>query len=109
MAFATQAVHLGNAIDSGSGAIRTPLVMANSYALPEDPTGIDWSDTNGLDHLITEALPGNDFNIQAVYNANGDQFAATVQATGLELDGPNNNATQYSATMELSQGVPTQS
>ena len=35
---ATQAVHGGNAIDAGTGAIRTPLVIANSYALPEDPS-----------------------------------------------------------------------
>ncbi len=41
----TQAVHAGNETDRGSGAIRTPIVMANSYALPEDPSDISWSDT----------------------------------------------------------------
>ncbi|MDQ1130527.1 PLP-dependent aspartate aminotransferase family protein [Microbacterium sp. SORGH_AS_0888] len=46
LAFATQAVHAGNRIDPGSGAIRTPLVMANSYALPDDPSTIDWSGTD---------------------------------------------------------------
>jgi methionine-gamma-lyase len=45
LSFRTLAVHGGNAIDAGSGAIRTPIVMANSYALPEDPTNINWSDT----------------------------------------------------------------
>ncbi|WP_448630568.1 hypothetical protein [Cellulomonas soli] len=40
LAFGTQAVHAGNAIDAGSGAIRTPIVMANSYALPPDPASI---------------------------------------------------------------------
>lgn len=45
LAFATRAVHAGNRIDPGTGAIRTPLVMANSYALPEDPSAIDWSGT----------------------------------------------------------------
>ncbi|WP_392508654.1 trans-sulfuration enzyme family protein [Naumannella halotolerans] len=44
--FATVAVHAGNRIDPGTGAIRTPLVMANSYALPEDPSTIDWSGTD---------------------------------------------------------------
>ena len=44
--FATQAVHAGNHIDSGTGAIRTPIVLANSYALPEDPSGVDWSGTD---------------------------------------------------------------
>ncbi|WP_104166494.1 PLP-dependent aspartate aminotransferase family protein [Cryobacterium sp. N22] len=41
----SQAVHAGNAIDSGTGAVRTPIVMANSYALPEDPSSISWSGT----------------------------------------------------------------
>lgn len=39
----SQAVHAGNEIDPGSGAVRTPLVLANSYALPEDPSSISWS------------------------------------------------------------------
>ena len=39
----SQAVHAGNEIDPGSGAVRTPLVLANSYALPEDPSTISWS------------------------------------------------------------------
>lgn len=39
----TQAVHAGNAIDPGTGAVRTPLVLANSYALPDDPSTISWS------------------------------------------------------------------
>jgi cystathionine beta-lyase/cystathionine gamma-synthase len=42
----TQAVHAGNEIDAGSGAIRTPIVMANSYALPDDPSGVSWSGTD---------------------------------------------------------------
>lgn len=44
----TWAVHGGNRIDTGTGAIRTPLVMANSYALPADPTSIDWSTAEGF-------------------------------------------------------------
>lgn len=46
LAFESQAVHAGNDIDSGSGAIRTPLVFANSYALPENPAEISWSGTD---------------------------------------------------------------
>ncbi|PFG29780.1 trans-sulfuration enzyme family protein [Paramicrobacterium agarici] len=46
LGFLTQAVHAGNAIDEGSGAIRTPIVMANSYALPEDPSSLSWSNTD---------------------------------------------------------------
>lgn len=41
------AVHGGNSVDEGTGALRTPLVMANSYALPEDPSQISWSSTDG--------------------------------------------------------------
>ena len=43
LGFATQAVHAGNSVDPGTRAIRTPLVMANSYALPDDPSRLSWS------------------------------------------------------------------
>lgn len=46
LALLTQAVHAGNKIDAGSGAVRTPIIMANSYALPEDPSAISWSGTD---------------------------------------------------------------
>ncbi|WP_214401592.1 trans-sulfuration enzyme family protein [Pseudonocardia lacus] len=46
LAFASRAVHAGNRVDGGSGAIRTPLVMANSYALPADPSQMSWSGTD---------------------------------------------------------------
>jgi methionine-gamma-lyase len=45
--FATRAVHGGNETDSETGAIRRPITMANSYELPYDPTGINWSSTGG--------------------------------------------------------------
>jgi cystathionine beta-lyase/cystathionine gamma-synthase len=81
MAFATQAVHLGNDIDAGSGAIRTPLVMANSYALPEDPTGIDWSDTNGLFYTRNTGL--NQLRLEEKLAALERGEAAAVFATGV--------------------------
>ncbi|TVT48118.1 aminotransferase class V-fold PLP-dependent enzyme [Amycolatopsis rhizosphaerae] len=46
LSFPSRAVHAGNAVDRGSGAIRTPIVMANSYALPEDPSQVSWSGTD---------------------------------------------------------------
>ncbi|HEU4807752.1 MAG TPA: aminotransferase class I/II-fold pyridoxal phosphate-dependent enzyme [Homoserinimonas sp.] len=46
LGFNTQAVHAGNAVDTGSGALRTPIVMANSYALPDDPSTLSWSGTD---------------------------------------------------------------
>ena len=42
---ATLAVHAGNAVDPGTRAIRRPLVPANSYALPDDPSELSWSGT----------------------------------------------------------------
>ncbi|MFC6355297.1 trans-sulfuration enzyme family protein [Luethyella okanaganae] len=48
VAFATWAVHGGNHVDAGTGAVRAPLIMANSYALPEDPASMDWSATDVL-------------------------------------------------------------
>lgn len=48
LSFHTQSVHAGNSHDRGSGAIRTPLVMANSYALPEDPSQVSWSEVDSL-------------------------------------------------------------
>lgn len=45
--FATRAVHVGNEIDKDSGAIKRPITMANSYALPYDPTDMNWSSAGG--------------------------------------------------------------
>ena len=42
----SRAVHAGNSVDAGTGAIRTPIVLANSYALPDDPSTISWSGTD---------------------------------------------------------------
>lgn len=41
--FATRAVHTGNDVDSETGAIKRPITMANSYALPYDPSELNWS------------------------------------------------------------------
>mgnify|MGYP000995007595 CR=1 FL=1 len=42
--FFTRSVHAGNEIDQETGAIRRPITMANSYALPYDPTNVNWSE-----------------------------------------------------------------
>ena len=42
--FQTRAVHTGNDIDGESGAIKRPITMANSYALPYDPSSLNWSE-----------------------------------------------------------------
>ncbi|MFM0319321.1 aminotransferase class I/II-fold pyridoxal phosphate-dependent enzyme [Paraburkholderia nemoris] len=48
LSFASQVVHAGNVTDATTGAIRTPIVMANSYQLPDDPSSLDWSDAQTL-------------------------------------------------------------
>ena len=45
--FATRCVHTGNDIDAETDAIRRPITMANSYALPYDPTDMNWSSAGG--------------------------------------------------------------
>jgi methionine-gamma-lyase len=42
--FHTRAVHTGNDVDGETGALRRPIVMANSYALPYDPSELNWSE-----------------------------------------------------------------
>jgi len=48
LSFDSQAVHAGNVPDATTGAILTPIVMANSYRLPADPSALDWSDSQRL-------------------------------------------------------------
>ncbi|AWB95159.1 cystathionine gamma-lyase [Agromyces badenianii] len=62
LADTTQAVHAGNAVDGGSGAIRTPIVMANSYALPDDPSTMSWSGTEAP--LYTRNSGANQIGLQ---------------------------------------------
>ncbi|TPW75758.1 trans-sulfuration enzyme family protein [Schumannella soli] len=42
----SQAVHAGNLVDGAGHPIRTPIAMANSYGLPDDPSQLSWSGTN---------------------------------------------------------------
>ncbi|MDR1731703.1 MAG: PLP-dependent aspartate aminotransferase family protein [Synergistaceae bacterium] len=43
LGFQTRSVHEGNGIDRETGALRRPITMANCYALPYDPSSVDWS------------------------------------------------------------------
>lgn len=47
LGFQTRAVHSGNGIDPTTGAIERPITLANSYALPYDPTDVNWSSAEG--------------------------------------------------------------
>ncbi|MFI7708935.1 trans-sulfuration enzyme family protein [Nonomuraea sp. NPDC049480] len=81
LAFATQSVHAGNTIDKGTGAVRTPLVMANSYLLPDDPSTMDWSSAEGL--VYTRNSGANQVGLQAKLAALEGGEDAVVFATGV--------------------------
>lgn len=44
----TQAIHIGNDYDEGTGAVRRPLHMANSFKLPDDLSKVNYSSTDLL-------------------------------------------------------------
>ena len=78
---ATWAVHGGNAVDGGSGAIRTPIIMANAYLLPDDPSAIDWSNPEQL--LYTRTTGANQQALEAKLAAMDGGAAAAVFASGV--------------------------
>lgn len=81
LAFASASVHAGNHVDAGSGAIRTPIVMANSYALPEDPSTLSWSGTEVP--LYTRNSGENQLGLQAKLAALEGGEDAVVLASGV--------------------------
>ncbi|MGP3916550.1 trans-sulfuration enzyme family protein [Nonomuraea sp. 10N515B] len=81
LAFATQSVHAGNTVDEGTGAVRTPLVMANSYLLPDDPSTMDWSSAEGL--VYTRSSGANQVRLQTKLAALEGGEDAVVFATGV--------------------------
>lgn len=78
---ATLAVHGGNVIDTTTGAVRTPLVMANSYLLPDDPSTMDWSSPDGL--VYTRNQGHNQVCLEKKLAALEGTEAAVVFATGV--------------------------
>ena len=70
------AVHGGNRGDAGTGAIRIPIVMANSYRLPHDPTTLDESDPD------TRSV-GSFFMNPIVASAIADDVAARALRDGV--------------------------
>ncbi|WP_309130722.1 aminotransferase class I/II-fold pyridoxal phosphate-dependent enzyme [Brevibacterium sp.] len=80
LAFATQSVHGGNEAD-GTAAIRTPIVMGNSYRLPEDPSDMDWSGTEVLAYTRNSGL--NQIGLQKKLAALEGGEEAAVLASGV--------------------------
>ncbi|ODR92348.1 trans-sulfuration enzyme family protein [Sinorhizobium alkalisoli] len=81
LSFNTLSVHGGNEIDKTSGAIRTPIVMANSYLLPYDPSTMDWSDTEAPSY--TRNSGHNQICLQRKLAAMEGGEDAAVFATGV--------------------------
>ena len=74
-------VHGGNRADDTTGAIRTPIVMANSYALPEDPTTIEHPGYQGL--VYTRESGTNQVGLQTKLARLEHGEAAAVFGTGM--------------------------
>lgn len=85
---ATRAVHAGNDVDPGTGAIRRPIVAANSYALPDDPSELDWSDTG-----------------TRLYTRNGGANQAWLEEKLVALEDPAGTAPGGCAAVALASGV----
>jgi methionine-gamma-lyase len=75
------AVHGGNRADDTTGAIRTPIVMANSYRLPHDPTTLDDSDPDAL--VYTRESGANQLGLQTKLAMIERGEAAAVFGTGM--------------------------
>lgn len=74
-------VHGGNHADETTGAIRTPIVMANSYRLPEDPSAIDDPGYQGL--VYTREHGANQRGLEEKLAKLDHGEAAAVFATGM--------------------------
>lgn len=77
----TIAVHIGNSIDPSTGAVRTPLTLSNSYALPYDPREVDWSIPNQL--LYTRTTGANQLALQHKLAALEHAEDSVVLASGV--------------------------
>lgn len=75
------AVHGGNRPDDSTGAIRTPIVMANSYRLPPDPATLDETDPDLL--VYTRESGANQLALQTKLAAIEHGDAAAVFGTGM--------------------------
>lgn len=75
------AVHAGNSFDPRTGAIKTPITLANSYEYPYDPTVLDWETTDQL--LYTRASGANQLGLQAKLARLEGGEAAIALASGV--------------------------
>lgn len=83
LGFQTRAVHAGNDIDKETGAIRRPITMANSYALPYDPTDLNWSSADASKPLYTRNGGANQGYLQQKLQALSGGEDCVVLASGV--------------------------
>jgi cystathionine beta-lyase/cystathionine gamma-synthase len=75
------AVHGGNRPEATTGAVRTPIVMANSYLLPYDPATLKDDDPDVL--VYTRESGANQLGLEAKLAALEHAQAAAVFGTGM--------------------------
>lgn len=75
------AIHTGNVRDAATGAIRQPLTLSNSYALPYDPREVDWGVTDQL--LYTRTSGANQLSLQTKIAALDHAEDAVVLGSGV--------------------------
>lgn len=85
--FQTRAVHTGNDVDKETGAIRRPIIMANSYELPYDPSDMNWSSA-GEKPLYTRNGGANQNYLQAkLKSLEGGEDCVTLASGVAALSG----------------------
>ncbi|MDR3231026.1 MAG: aminotransferase class I/II-fold pyridoxal phosphate-dependent enzyme [Synergistaceae bacterium] len=81
--FLTRAVHAGTEIDKETGAIRRPITMANSYALPYDASNLNWSAADLDTFVYTRNGGANQYYLQQKLCALEDGEDCAVLGTGV--------------------------
>jgi len=79
--FHTRAVHVGNAIDKETKAVKRPITMGNSYKLPHDPSQLNWSSADS--NLYTRNGGSNQQYLQEKIRSLENSEDCVVLASGV--------------------------
>ncbi|WP_314686467.1 aminotransferase class I/II-fold pyridoxal phosphate-dependent enzyme [uncultured Bifidobacterium sp.] len=77
LGFSTRSIHLGNGVDAETGAIRRPITLANAYALPYDPSDINWSSSD-LNLYARNGHPNQRYLEAKIANLEGSEDAVAL-------------------------------
>lgn len=91
LGFGTLAIHLGNGVDAETGAIRRPITLANTYALPYNASALAIAKhLESLDVVRFVAYPGLESHLHhkvaASQLARPDSGFGGVLSFGLDTD-----------------------